>query len=447
MLYIFFNFIYSKEISFNFTQKINHLNMFNDIYFNQQYIINNNFTNNSSNYIILQISGKEIIDINKINYCEEILLLSKYLSCDIITLEHRFFGKSLPNNLSKIDIINYLNINNILGDISNFISQKISKNFKIILFGLNYGGTLASWFRLKYPHLSEFSIVINSPSTNTFTSNNFDLNYFNYFNNSNKIIFKNFFNEINNIIFNGTSLQIENLLNEFNFSNFYNTNSFLIILFEIFYKYKNIINFNNNNFSIFFKNIINNYSENINFYDALINLHSTWLSCTEIGFFKTSNDNFLSNNFNYSFYRNLCLNLFNLSFINKNKINNSFITNSIFINYLNNPFYNYSILLNNTSLMRYSFNINLFEFNLIFKFIKKNFLKNNFQCFNGKKKFNKCICFNGFEGINCLEKSMPYNLFHIFNIFTVLLPTLIFIFYSFYVWNLVEKTDNEYLLN
>ena len=85
----------------------------------------------------------------------------------LIALEHRFYGQSMPfgNNSLDLDKLKYLNSEQALSDIAEFIqtikvSEKhgVKKDSKWIVIGGSYAGAMAGWFRLKYPHLSAGAI-------------------------------------------------------------------------------------------------------------------------------------------------------------------------------------------------------------------------------------------------------------------------------------------------
>lgn len=81
----------------------------------------------------------------------------------MISLEHRYYGESLPFRSTSFETFNlkYLNSKQALKDIAFFIEQ-VKKNKwygitelnKWITIGGSYSGALSAWFRAKYPHLT-----------------------------------------------------------------------------------------------------------------------------------------------------------------------------------------------------------------------------------------------------------------------------------------------------
>jgi hypothetical protein len=85
----------------------------------------------------------------------------------VISLEHRYYGKSLPfgNNSFVLENLVYLTAQQALRDLTYFMTSmqasglyKIQPNTPWITIGGSYPGALAAWFRNKYPHLTIGSI-------------------------------------------------------------------------------------------------------------------------------------------------------------------------------------------------------------------------------------------------------------------------------------------------
>ena len=98
--------------------------------------------------------------------------LAEELNGLVIFAEHRFFGESFPRNQTKQDYdINknkFLTVEQTLADFSVFL-QKFVKEYSlpeltpIIAFGGSYGGMLASWGRMKFPHVYAGAIASSAP--------------------------------------------------------------------------------------------------------------------------------------------------------------------------------------------------------------------------------------------------------------------------------------------
>ncbi|XP_064639695.1 putative serine protease K12H4.7 isoform X2 [Lineus longissimus] len=84
-----------------------------------------------------------------------------------LMLEHRYYGESHPTSSMTTENLRYLSSEQALADLANFRNKMAVKlgfeNNKWIAFGGSYPGTLAAWFRMKYPHLVAGSVATSAP--------------------------------------------------------------------------------------------------------------------------------------------------------------------------------------------------------------------------------------------------------------------------------------------
>ncbi|EFA86577.1 hypothetical protein PPL_00378 [Heterostelium album PN500] len=85
----------------------------------------------------------------------------------VIALELRYYGKSIPVPDLSTDNLMYLSTDQILEDIAEF-QIEFSRQFglteaKWIVMGCSYAGTLAAWYRMKYPHMVGAAISSSAP--------------------------------------------------------------------------------------------------------------------------------------------------------------------------------------------------------------------------------------------------------------------------------------------
>lgn len=98
--------------------------------------------------------------------------LAPQLSAALVFAEHRYYGKTKPfgnNSFTSVTNLGYLSSEQALADFAKLIiflkNQKLkgAMNSPVIAFGGSYGGMLAAWLRIKYPHVVEGSIAASAP--------------------------------------------------------------------------------------------------------------------------------------------------------------------------------------------------------------------------------------------------------------------------------------------
>ncbi|CAK9186788.1 unnamed protein product [Ilex paraguariensis] len=86
--------------------------------------------------------------------------------------QHRFYGKSVPfgsfeETIKNHSIRGYFSSAQAIADYAEvlmYLRKKLSaQNSPIIVIGGSYGGMLASWFRLKYPHIALGALASSAP--------------------------------------------------------------------------------------------------------------------------------------------------------------------------------------------------------------------------------------------------------------------------------------------
>eukprot|EP01130_Rhizamoeba_saxonica_P000726 TRINITY_DN10659_c0_g1_i1.p1 TRINITY_DN10659_c0_g1~~TRINITY_DN10659_c0_g1_i1.p1 ORF type:complete len:464 (+),score=73.13 TRINITY_DN10659_c0_g1_i1:383-1774(+) len=96
-----------------------------------------------------------------------VLYLAKKYNGAAVALEHRFYGKSVPNDNLEANNLQLLTVEQALADLNYFITEHIHKklhNTKVVMIGGSYSGGLSSWFRQVYKditcaHLSSSGVV------------------------------------------------------------------------------------------------------------------------------------------------------------------------------------------------------------------------------------------------------------------------------------------------
>ncbi|GJZ28230.1 lysosomal Pro-X carboxypeptidase-like protein [Tanacetum coccineum] len=91
----------------------------------------------------------------------------------LVFIEHRYYGKSIPYGGDKkkayknSKTLGYLSSTQALADYATLIID-LKKNLTamdspVVVFGGSYGGMLAAWFRLKYPHVAIGALASSAP--------------------------------------------------------------------------------------------------------------------------------------------------------------------------------------------------------------------------------------------------------------------------------------------
>ncbi|KAI7728815.1 hypothetical protein M8C21_022637 [Ambrosia artemisiifolia] len=93
-----------------------------------------------------------------------ITVLAKKFGAAVVTLEHRYYGKSSPFESFTTENLKFLSSKQALYDLAAFRQfYQESLNLKLnrtdvenpwFVFGISYAGALSAWFRLKFPHLT-----------------------------------------------------------------------------------------------------------------------------------------------------------------------------------------------------------------------------------------------------------------------------------------------------
>ncbi|OAY42948.1 lysosomal Pro-X carboxypeptidase [Manihot esculenta] len=159
-----------------FTQILDHFNFNPQSYqtFQQRYLINDTFwggpEKNSPIFLYTGNEGDIEWFAQNTGFMYDNAPLFKAL---IVFIEHRFYGKSVPFGGNK-DVaysngstLGYLSSTQALADYATLITD-LKNNLSatespVVVFGGSYGGMLAAWFRLKYPHVTIGALASSAP--------------------------------------------------------------------------------------------------------------------------------------------------------------------------------------------------------------------------------------------------------------------------------------------
>ncbi|XP_062105188.1 uncharacterized protein LOC133816882 [Humulus lupulus] len=165
--------------TFFFNQTLDHFNYRPQSYsiFQQRYLVNSKYwdgpnNNNNNNAPIFAYFGAEEPidqDLPVIGFLTDNAPSFKAL---IVFIEHRYYGKSIPYGsrkeaLSNASTLGYFNSAQAIADYADILLHVKdtfhAPNSPIIVIGGSYGGMLASWFRMKYPHIALGALASSAP--------------------------------------------------------------------------------------------------------------------------------------------------------------------------------------------------------------------------------------------------------------------------------------------
>ncbi|XP_067850839.1 thymus-specific serine protease [Heptranchias perlo] len=148
-----------------FVQRLDHFNAADGRVWNQRFYINDTFYRPGSP-VFLMIGGEGTANPAWMDYGAWLTFAEK-LGALCLLIEHRFYGKSQPTMDLSISNLQYLRSDQALADLAHFrtmvdVKMNLTLN-KWIAFGGSYPGSLAAWFRLKYPHLVYAAVASSAP--------------------------------------------------------------------------------------------------------------------------------------------------------------------------------------------------------------------------------------------------------------------------------------------
>lgn len=161
--------------TFYYNQTLDHFNYGPQSYktFQQRYVISFKYWGgaNSSSPIFAYLGAEAPLDfdLTGIGFLTENAPQFKAL---IVYIEHRYYGQSIPfgsmtNALKKKRLRGYFNSAQAIADYAEvllYLKEKLSaESSPVIVIGASYGGMLASWFRLKYPHVALGALASSAP--------------------------------------------------------------------------------------------------------------------------------------------------------------------------------------------------------------------------------------------------------------------------------------------
>ncbi|KAK9279126.1 hypothetical protein L1049_012801 [Liquidambar formosana] len=162
-------------VTYFYTQTLDHFNYKPESYatFQQKYIINSVYWggSNTSSPIFVYTGDEATIDADA-SFAGFMVDLASRFKGLLLYIEHRYYGDSMPfgsidEAFQNASTLGYFSSTQALADYAQLITElkknMSAENCPVIAFGGSYGGMLASWFRLKYPHIVIGALASSAP--------------------------------------------------------------------------------------------------------------------------------------------------------------------------------------------------------------------------------------------------------------------------------------------
>jgi pimeloyl-ACP methyl ester carboxylesterase len=144
--------------AFTWQAKVDHFDTSNNDTYAQRYYIDKQYWNGDGP-VFLSIGGEGTLTGPPGGY---MAVLAANYSALLVSLEHRFYGESIPNGNVLSENLVYLTVEQALADLATF-TDYFTNEYKTgdnswFAFGGSYPGALASWYRINYPEKSVGSL-------------------------------------------------------------------------------------------------------------------------------------------------------------------------------------------------------------------------------------------------------------------------------------------------
>lgn len=155
-------------------QIVDHFDRSNQQTFSQRYFVNTTFWQSeiASSPIFLCVGGEgppldESVLISSV-HCNDMVELAANTGALMFALEHRYYGSSNPFSDFSTESLRFLNTEQALEDIAEFISQmntlyNTSTSNKWVTWGGSYPGMVAGLARLRFPNLIHAAVSSSAP--------------------------------------------------------------------------------------------------------------------------------------------------------------------------------------------------------------------------------------------------------------------------------------------
>jgi hypothetical protein len=335
-----------------FKQLIDHADTHNiQNTFDQRYLENLTYVPENQKFrkCVVYIGGEGTLSANTLEKGSSYIDFAEKEHAALFALEHRFFGKSMPFQELTTENYKYLTISQALNDLADFIQfikedTRAAKDVKFLVVGGSYPGSLSSWFRLFYPHLTVASWSSSAPLNIKNEFPEYDSYIAEQLNNSNDVCLertKTIFDKANDIINSKDKAKIDAFKKLYNIPEETNDVSSLYIITDVLAA---IVQYNSR-YQLLddYCGKIKNETEPANYesiyietYNKLLEIRKatpldfdlmqatstsstsdvansrswTWMTCNEVGWFQTASGLLRPTLLDISYFKSVCTTLF-----------------------------------------------------------------------------------------------------------------------------------------
>ncbi|XP_023738064.1 uncharacterized protein LOC111886055 [Lactuca sativa] len=160
---------------YNYTQTLDHFNFNPESYttFQQRYVVDSKYWGGPTNSSpIFLYTGEETNIMGDVKFVGFVRVLASRFKGLVVYIEHRYYGTSMPfgskdEAYKNASTLGYFTSEQALADYAQIIidvkKNMSAENCPVIAIGASYGGMLASWFRMKYPHAAYGALAVSAP--------------------------------------------------------------------------------------------------------------------------------------------------------------------------------------------------------------------------------------------------------------------------------------------